>query len=111
RDRERPNTLTQHASRITGPRRYLLPFLDDTLYSLLNRGVANPVFDWLMWRLTNLHRYLWFELVVVALVIWVMWRGGKRGRAWVFCAVMAILIGDGAAHGIKKFLIHRDRPC
>ena len=88
-----------------------MPFLDDRLFSILNRGAANPLFDWLMFRLTNLQKALWFDCVVILLVIWALWRGGRRGRAWMFCAVMSLAIGDGSAHAIKKYLIHRDRPC
>jgi undecaprenyl-diphosphatase len=85
--------------------------LDDTLFPLLNRGAANPFFDWLMPRITNLHHVGWFKWLTVAACLFLLWKGNRRARVWVLCAVLAVGLSDLMAARVFKNLWPRDRPC
>lgn len=94
----RPNTAAMHS-------------LDRTIFSFANRADANPVLDWLMPRLTNLNHALWFILFCALLAIWIIWKGGRAGRAWLICAVLAMGFGDLVSSHLIKAALKRPRPC
>lgn len=85
--------------------------LDQSLFSLLNRGVGNPLFDAIMPTLTNLHKQVWFLVPALLACGWVLWKGGRRGRVWVVCALLAVGASDLCAHRLFKEVLPRDRPC
>jgi membrane-associated phospholipid phosphatase len=85
--------------------------LDQALFPLLNRGAANPFFDWLMPRITNLHQTRWFIWAVLLTCLVLAWKGGRRTRVWVLCAALAVGISDPLAARVVKRLLPRDRPC
>jgi len=89
----------------------LLQNLDNVLFAALNRGAANGFFDWVMPRITNLHKEPWFAAIVLGLCGWYLWRGPHRARLWILCAVVAIGISDPLARRVIKELYPRDRPC
>ena len=86
------------------------PF-DSALFPLLNRGAANPVFDWIMPRITNLHHLPGFLVVAAILLLWMLVKGDRRMRIWAGCLVLSISLSDLSAARIVKNLAHRDRPC
>lgn len=77
-------------------------------FRLINRSLANPVFDLLMPALSD-KRLLALPLLVglVALGIW----GGRRGRIAALSVVVAVLVADAATQHLWKPLIDRIRPC
>jgi undecaprenyl-diphosphatase len=85
--------------------------LDHRLFSVLNAGVANPVLDWFMPRVTNLQKATWFVLCVAPLIVWILARWGKRGRTLVFCALLSLGLTDFTSSRLAKNVYLRDRPC
>jgi len=85
--------------------------LDNALFTLLNRGAANSFLDWLMPRITNLHKEGWFIAPLALVLLWYLWRGGRRARVWILCAALAIGISDFTARRVVKNLYVRERPC
>ena len=89
----------------------MLEQIDYALFSALNRGAANRFLDWLMPRITNLHKEWWFAAIVLGICIWFLWRGPRRARVWILCAVVAVGISDPFARRVIKELYPRKRPC
>lgn len=85
--------------------------LDSTLFHLLNRGAANPAFDWLMPRLTNLHHWRPLMALVILGCLVGLWRGSRTLRIAIICAAIAVGVSDLVASRVAKQLIDRDRPC
>ena len=89
----------------------LLHNLDHALFSALNRGAANSFLDWLMPRITNLHKEVWFAAVVLLGAAYFVWRGPRYARVWILCLVVAIGLSDLTARRVVKNLMPRERPC
>jgi len=85
--------------------------LDHTLFHALNSGAANAFLDWLMPRVTNLHKALWFIACVAPIIIWILAVYGKRGRTAVFCTLLALGLSDFTSSRLAKNVYWRDRPC
>jgi undecaprenyl-diphosphatase len=88
-----------------------LQSFDDILFPLLNRGAANPFLDWLMPRITNLHKETWFILIALVTCLILAWRGNRRMRVAILCAVLAVGLSDVLAARVVKKLVVRERPC
>lgn len=86
-------------------------FLDDTLYSALNRGAANPLFDRIMPTITNLHQKGWFIALVLLGFAYLAGTGDRRRRVWILSIILAISISDLTAARVVKKLSNRPRPC
>jgi len=88
-----------------------LQSLDNALLAALNRGVTNDLFDWLMPRITNLHQQTWFLALLALFCMGVLWKGGRRRRVWVVCALVAVGLSDLLSSRAIKAVLPRDRPC
>jgi membrane-associated phospholipid phosphatase len=77
----------------------------------INRNTSCGAIDWLMPRLTDLHNRGWFWFVVAPICVAFLWRGPRRTRAWVLCALVAVALSDSLAFRVVKKLVPRDRPC
>lgn len=84
---------------------------DRAIFRFFNRSISNPFFDRVMPVLTNLHHVKWLVWIAVAVLIVLVWRGGRRGRVWVLCAILAVSLADFTSSHIIKAYLHRDRPC
>ena len=62
-------------------------------------------------RITNLHKEWWFAAIVLGGCVWYLWRGPRRPRMWLLCAVIAVGISDPLARRVIKELFPRERPC
>src|SRR5258708_8434787 len=88
-----------------------MPFIDDSLFSALNRGIANPLLDWLMPRITNLHHIKWFMALVILGCLIALWKGSRQIQLAVLCAIIAVSASDLLAYRVIKNLVPRERPC
>lgn len=81
--------------------------LDRQLFLFINGTLSNPVCDWLLPIVTN--RDLWL-LPLALLVLWLMVKGGRRGRIAAVLALIAVAISDVTAAQLIKPLVARPRP-
>ncbi|MCK4428049.1 MAG: phosphatase PAP2 family protein [candidate division Zixibacteria bacterium] len=82
--------------------------LDTTLFYLLNVGLQNGIFDFLMPVLTNLD-YWRIPLGLMAVLLLIF--GKKKGRIAVLLLVLGITLSDQVCNNLLKPLIQRIRPC
>ncbi len=85
-----------------------LQSIDIYLFRLINTGTANPLFDRIMPFLTNVHNWL---LVYIFLLLWLLWKGGKRGRIAAAALIVVIILTDQLSGAVLKEAIGRIRPC
>lgn len=85
----------------------LLQSLDNALFRFLNQSLANPVFDWLMpWFSGN----ALFIPALIAVGIWLLWKGGPRGRLCFCFLLLLVLAANNAAVDFLKDWFARPRP-
>jgi undecaprenyl-diphosphatase len=78
---------------------------------ILNRGAANGLLDWIMPRVTNLHQAKLFLGLVLAFCALVFWRGARRLKIAVLCALIAVGLCELTSSKVIKKIVPRDRPC
>lgn len=81
--------------------------MDQKLLFFINREWTGPALDRLMALLSSFAA--WTPLVVVA-IVWVLWRGGFRARAFVLTAGLVVGICDGLIAKNLKRAADRPRP-
>jgi undecaprenyl-diphosphatase len=81
--------------------------MDQKLLFLINREWTGPALDRFMALLSSFAA--WTPLVVVA-VVWALWRGGFRARAFVLTAGLVVGISDGLIAKNLKRAVDRPRP-
>ncbi len=82
--------------------------LDQQLFYLINKTLANPVFDIIMPFITTEEHF-----IVPVFLLWLalLFFGGKRGRTAAVLILFAILLSDQLSSSVFKPLIGRIRPC
>jgi undecaprenyl-diphosphatase len=81
---------------------------DITLFFLLNKTLANPVFDVVMPILTNIKYFrVPYLLIWIGLIVF----GGKRGRVAAVLIILTITFSDQMSSSVIKPLVGRIRPC
>lgn len=81
---------------------------DQELFLLINRGLSNPVFDWLLPILRN--PYTWSPLYLF-LIIFFIKHYGKTGLLIVACTLITFGISDATSSHLIKKTVKRVRPC
>lgn len=81
--------------------------LDIALFRFINDTLQNPVFDAVM---PFISYNALFIPVVALLAIGLIWKGGSRGRLFVFMLLVVISLGDGWICNTLKKTIARPRP-
>ena len=84
-----------------------LQTIDAALFRVVNQSLTNPVFDWLMPKLGG-HQL--FVATLLAVVISLLCKGGRRGRLLVLFLVLGIALTDGLACSAIKKVVDRPRP-
>lgn len=85
--------------------------VDKSVFFFINQTLSNPILDWLMPFLTNLNQH-WQTLVVVTILwLWLMIRGGRRGRTAGILLVLSIIVSDQLSSSVLKHFVGRIRPC
>jgi undecaprenyl-diphosphatase len=85
--------------------------LDRSLLIFLNRSIANPVMDTLWPLITDYDRLLPVRIVLVAVWLWMLVRGGARGRTAALLLIPLVVICDQFSSTFLKDFVHRPRPC
>lgn len=86
----------------------ILQHYDTVLFLFINHLVTNPIWD-AFWVIITTPKY-WIAPLGVALV-WLIWKGGKRGRIALIIAVAAVGLSDVISARVLKPGIGRIRPC
>jgi 4-amino-4-deoxy-L-arabinose transferase-like glycosyltransferase/membrane-associated phospholipid phosphatase len=84
-----------------------LQTIDAALFRVVNQSLANPVFDWLMPKLGG-HQL--FVATLLAVILFLLCKGGRRGRLLVLFLVLGIALADGLACSAIKKVVDRPRP-
>lgn len=85
----------------------LLHSIDAAVFHFINGTLSNPVFDKLM-RFASGNPYFFPALFLVA--VGLIWKGGKRGRIFVFLLLLVVALGDGWICNTIKKNVARLRP-
>jgi undecaprenyl-diphosphatase len=82
--------------------------IDTFLFVLFNVKLANPLFDIIMPFITA--QQSWYA-VWLFLLIYLPWKGGKKGRWAILLILLSFAAADASAYRIFKPWIQRIRPC
>lgn len=82
--------------------------LDRQIFFLINNGLANPLFDFLMPLITN--KKNWFIPIGITWIV-LIWKGGRRGRIVAFLIIPILILSDQTSSSILKHAFDRLRPC
>ena len=80
---------------------------DKSLFLFVNNSCQNPLFDWLMPRITRFENFI---IVLLVLALLLLWKGRARGRVFVIAAILLLSIVDRGNSDIVKPLFMRPRP-
>lgn len=81
---------------------------DEKLFLMINIGLKNSFFDWLMPIVTNV-KYWYIPIGLSWLLLMIF--GGKKGRELGILCVITLIIADVIASKFLKVSFHRIRPC
>ena len=85
--------------------------LDTTILLFVNRTLANPVGDVLWPLITDYDRLLPARILLAAVWLWLLIKGGRRGRTVALLLPPLLLLTDQVSSTLLKDLIGRPRPC
>jgi undecaprenyl-diphosphatase len=89
----------------------LLSTIDRAIFLLINRTLANPFGD-LLWPILTDYDRLWaFRILLLAGWLFLLVKGGRRGRIAALLLVVLIAISDQFSSSVVKNLVGRARPC
>ena len=69
-----------------------LQSLDTALFRFINLKLSNPVLDAIMPQFAG---NAWFIPAAILLAVWLVWKGGVRGRLFVLMITLVLALGDG----------------
>ncbi len=81
--------------------------IDHNVFLWINKSLSNPVFDWLMPRITNSDNWI---IPGIILILWLLMYDKKRGRIALLLLIVAIGLTDSIAAQIIKPWVGRIRP-
>ena len=80
--------------------------MDQPVFHLINERWTNPVLDLFMAAISNID--IWRPLLVLVLIAVIIF-GGFRGRAFVLCLLICLLVAEQVT-GLLKTAVDRHRP-
>jgi len=89
----------------------LLFSIDTAVFFFINRTLSNPFTDMLWPVITGYDRFLSVRIVLLAAWVWLIVRGGRRGRTAALLLIPVIAIADQLSSAVLKEWIARPRPC
>jgi len=81
---------------------------DKDIFLLINQGLSNPVFDWLLPILRN--PFTWAPLYLFIIIFFIK-HYGKLGILIVACTLLNFAVSDGVSSHLIKKNVKRIRPC
>lgn len=89
----------------------ILHSLDVAILLFFNRTLANPVGDMLWPIITNYDRALVIRILLGVAWMFLLVRGGRRGRTVALLLIPLLIVADQASSSVLKPLFDRARPC
>lgn len=81
--------------------------IDVSLFYIINKTLANPLFDSAMPYITEVkHWYIFYAFVI----LWLLIKGGAKGRTVAILLIIFVFAADQSSNFIKEYL-GRLRPC
>ncbi len=78
------------------------------VFRWINEGWSSPFFDSFFSFIADI-RHFW--ILIAALLLYWVWKGGAKGRWLVLSLALAVLLSDQIVSHVIKGLIERVRPC
>lgn len=88
-----------------------LSSIDVTIFLFLNRTLATPLGDVLWPIITDYDKQVLVRIALVAAWLWLLVKGGIRGRTVALLLVPLLFISDQLSSTVIKSLVGRVRPC
>lgn len=88
-----------------------LSSIDVAVFHFINVTLANPVGDFLWPLITDYNRKLPVQVLLVAVWVLLIVRGGARGRTAALLLVPVLFCADKLSSSLIKDLFSRPRPC
>ena len=85
--------------------------LDRALLLFFNQTIANPVGDVLWPLITDYDKQLPVRILLAGAWLWLLIRGGTRGRAVALLLIPLLVISDKLNSEVLKEIFDRPRPC
>jgi undecaprenyl-diphosphatase len=85
--------------------------IDRAILLFINCTLANPVGDWIWPWITGYDQHWPVRIVFIVLWLWLMIRGGTRGRTVAIMVIPALVLLDQFSSAFLKELVARPRPC
>ncbi len=85
--------------------------IDRAIFLFLNQTLSNPLGD-VLWPLITDYDKLWLVRIVLGAVwLWLLIRGGRRGRIVAIMLVPLLFLSDKLSSSVIKEIVGRPRPC
>ena len=85
--------------------------IDKSLFIFINQTLSNPVGDALWPFITDYVQFWPVRVILLALWIWLIIRGGRKGRTVALMLIPLIFLSDKLSSAWLKDLVGRPRPC
>ncbi|MCZ6775558.1 MAG: phosphatase PAP2 family protein [Ignavibacteria bacterium] len=85
--------------------------IDRAIFLFLNQTLSNPLGD-VLWPLITDYDKLWpVRIVLGAVWLWLLIRGGRQGRTVAITLVLLLFLSDKLSSSVIKEIVGRPRPC
>ena len=85
--------------------------IDKALFLFINQTLSNPIGDVLWPMITNYDRLWPVRVVLIGVWLWLLVKGGRKGRTVALMIIPVIVISDQLSSSVIKPLVDRARPC
>lgn len=89
----------------------MLAAADRAVFLFLNQTISNPVGDFLWPLITDYDRLPLVRVILIALWVWLLVRGGARGRTAALLLIPVLVLSDQLSSSLIKEWVQRPRPC
>ncbi len=85
--------------------------IDLAIFFFINKSLANTIGDVVWPILTDYDKQLPIRVVLIGIWLWLLIKGGKRGRTVALLIIPLLALSDQLSSSIIKPMVGRLRPC
>jgi undecaprenyl-diphosphatase len=85
--------------------------IDVAVFRFFNVGLSSAIGDQVWPLITDYDKILVVRIVLIAVWLWLVIKGGKRGRTAALLLVLVLVCSDQLSSFVVKPLVQRLRPC